>query len=91
MTTITLDEVLAQARALSFEEQRRLIEALSATALPPQPLKSLTQLMAEQQTRPLAFAELVPSADSAPEESAEEMVTSIYAQRHRDTHRSLSQ
>lgn len=91
MAIVTLENVLAAARALPFEEKRKLIATLTAETLPPQPLKSLEQLMAEQGTRPLTFEELLPCADIAPEESTDEMVDWIYAQRRRDTHRSLDE
>jgi hypothetical protein len=89
MATVTLEKALEQARSLPSDERRKLIETLTAEALPPQPLKSLEQLMAEQGTRPLKFEELLPAADIAPDESADEMVDWIYAQRRRDTHRSI--
>lgn len=89
MAAITLEKVLEQARALPFEERRKLIETLAAETPRPQPLKSLEQLMAEQGTRPLKFEELLPAADGAPDESADEMVNWIYAQRQSDTHRSI--
>jgi hypothetical protein len=89
MATSPLEKVLEAARSLSPDERRKLIETLVAETLHPQPLKSLEQLMAEQGTRPLKFEELLPVADIAPDESADEMVDWIYEQRHRDTHRSI--
>ena len=89
MATVTLEKVLEQAHSLSFEERQKLIETLTTEASPPQPSKSLEQLMAEQGTRPLKFEELMPAADNAPGESADEMVDWIYAQRRSDTHKGI--
>ena len=90
MATVTLEKVLEQARSLPFEERQKLIETLTAEDYPPRPSKSLEQLMAEQGTRPLKFEELMPAADNASDESADEMVDWIYAQRRSDPHRSIN-
>ncbi len=90
MSTVTLEKVLEQARSLPSDERWMLIETLTAETLPLRPLKSLDQMMAEQGTRPLKFEELLPAADIAPDESVDEMVTWIYAQRRSDTHRSVN-
>jgi hypothetical protein len=89
MAETTFERVLTEALALPPEQRRLLAETLIAGAGVIQPLKSLEQLMAEQGTRPLKFEELSPSADAAPEESADEMVEWIYEQRREDAHRSI--
>jgi hypothetical protein len=89
MAETTFDKVLTEALALPPEQRRLLAETLMAGTGIIQPLKSLEQLMAEQGTRPLTFAELSPAADIAPEESADEMIEWIYAQRREDSHRGV--
>jgi hypothetical protein len=90
MAETTFDKVLTDALALPPDEQRRLAEALMAGAGVIQPLKSLEQLMAEQGTRPLSFAEMLGPEGMWPEDDdVDDFLAEVRQWRDEDSGRSL--
>jgi hypothetical protein len=84
-----LDRVLEEALKLSEEDQRKLIEMLSAVQ-PIRPRKSLEQLVAEQGKKPLKYAELRKLGEFFPEdESVDDLVNFIRESRRDRNPRSL--
>ncbi len=68
MADITLDKVIQDAARLPQEEQRRLIEWLTARAFQAGPRKAIEQIAAEQDKKPLDFAEIRRLGSFFPEE-----------------------
>jgi len=89
MADVTFEKVLANALALSLDDQRRLIELLSARQ-PIKPRKTLKQLAAEQGKKPVNFDELLKLGEFFPEdESVDELVNFIREARRDSGQRSL--
>ena len=68
MADNTLDRIIRDAAMLPPEEQRRLIEFLTARASPAASRKTIDQIGAEQEKGPLDFAEIRRLGSSFPEE-----------------------
>lgn len=68
MADITLDKVIQDAAMLPQEEQRRLIEWLTARASQAGLRKTIEQIASEQDKKPLDFAEIRRLGSFFPEE-----------------------
>ena len=78
MADITLDKVIQDAAALPPEEQRRLIELLTARASEASPRKTIEQIASEQGKRPLDFAEIRRLGSFFPaDESVDDLVSTL--------------
>lgn len=89
MSEANFERVLENARALSAEDQRRLIELLSAPK-PGKPHKTLEELAAEQGKKPVNFDELLKLGEFFPEdESVDDLVTFVQESRRDSWNRSI--
>jgi len=90
MSDVTLDKVLKDAMKLPPEEQRRLIELLTASTSRAERRKTLEQVAAEQGKKPLDFAELRKLGAFFPEdESVDELVQTVREMRRDQADRSV--
>jgi len=89
MADITLDKIFEEAMTLSPEEQRRLIEWLTASAPQAGPRKTIEQMAAEQGKKPLNFAELRKLGSFFPEEESVDDLVKTVRELRRDRSRPL--
>ena len=90
MADITLDKVIQDAAMLPQEEQRRLIELLTARASQAGTQKTIEQIAAEQNKRPLDFAEIRRLGSFFPEEeSVDDLIGTVRSARQDESTRTL--
>ena len=89
MAEVTFEKVLENARALSAEDQRRLIELL-ADRQRMKPRKTLEELAAEQGKKPVNFDDLLKLGDFFPkDESVDDLVSFVRESRRDSSNRSI--
>jgi hypothetical protein len=90
MAEVTLEKVLADAKSLSPDDQRRLIRLLIASERPEAPRKKLERLIAEQGKGPVDFDELLKLGEFFPEdESVDDLVQAVREWRRDRSSRSI--
>lgn len=89
MAEVTFEKVLENARALSTEDQRRLIDLLAAKQAV-KTRKTLEQLAAEQGKKPVNFDELLKLGEFFPDdESVDDLVNFVRESRRDNSNRSI--
>ena len=90
MADITLDKIIRDAATLPPEDQRRLIELLTARASQAGTQKTIEQIAAEQNKRPLDFAEIRRLGSFFPEaESVDDLIATVRRLRQDQSTRTL--
>ncbi|MGH9971708.1 MAG: hypothetical protein ACREBG_28475 [Pyrinomonadaceae bacterium] len=90
MADITLDKIIRDAATLSQEEQRRLLELLTARDSQAGCRKTIEQLAAEQHKSPLDFAEVRRLGSFFPdEESVDDLIGTVRSLRQDESTRML--
>ena len=90
MADITLDKIIRDAATLPPEDQRRLIELLTARGSQTGNRKTIEQIAAEQDKRPLDFAEIRRLGSFFPEEeSVDDLIGTVRSLRQDESTRTL--
>ena len=90
MADNTLDKIIRDAATLPPEDQRRLIELLTARASQAEPRKTIEQIATEQDKRPLDFAEIRRLGSFFPEEeSVDDLIGTVRSLRQDESMRTL--